>query len=253
MRCILVITAFFALAFANTEKIIIHTTENPLINNDAVTIALLESWAQRNDWPALNAPYTSIADTIRPRSALEDGPNPINPENPHYEFQNEIPFQRWYRLHGLQDGGGYEARISYPATSPTDFRLTLLNHSQLYSILNDPTQYGSSHTTEFNDFVESESDTSIDEGLVHNTTLFLLVEGNYTGISMVKGVEFRPVKYNIALEKLHMGFIPNQAYKLAISLLVAVGFGAVFVVPAVWNHIGYVSNDHNIKLQKKRT
>lgn len=49
-----------------------------------------------------------------------------------------------------------------------------------------------------------------------------------------------------------MGFIPNQAYKLAISLVVAIGFGAVFVVPAVWNHISDVAKDGITKAHKKQ-
>jgi hypothetical protein len=117
MKYLLAITAFITLAFANTEKNIFRTAETSSLNaNDATIISQLESWAERNAWPVLNPPYTAFADTIRPRSALEDGPNPLNPENPHYEFQYEIPFQRWYRVHGLQPYGGYEARISYPAT-----------------------------------------------------------------------------------------------------------------------------------------
>ncbi|CAO3687710.1 unnamed protein product [Umbelopsis vinacea] len=135
--------------------------------------------------------------------------------------------------------------------SPTDFRITLLNHSELYAILSDPIQYGSSNAADFNDFVDSESDSSSGVDWNKNITLFLFVEGNYTGISTVEGVEFRPVKYNIALEQLHMGFIPNQAYKLAISLVVAIGFGAVFVVPAVWNHISDVTKDDITKTHKK--
>jgi hypothetical protein len=119
MKCLLVITAFIALVAANTEKIIFHTTESPLSENYANTITHTDAWAERNAWPILRAPFTTLADTIRPQSSLNEGPNPINPENPHYEFQSEIPFQRWYRVHGLIEGGGYEARISYPATVNT--------------------------------------------------------------------------------------------------------------------------------------
>jgi hypothetical protein len=116
MRCLLAISAFIALVSANTEKIIFHTTESPLSENNPSTITHIDAWAERNEWPVLRAPFTTLEDTIRPQSSLDEGPNPINPENPHYEYQSEIPFQRWYRIRGLIEGGGYETRISYPAT-----------------------------------------------------------------------------------------------------------------------------------------
>jgi hypothetical protein len=74
----------------------------------------------------------------------------------------------------------------------------LLNHTELYNILIDPTKYGSSNTDSFNDFIESEKElrSNLDE-IDSEIWMFLLVAGNYTGISTVEGVEFRPVKYNI--------------------------------------------------------
>ncbi|KAI8579163.1 hypothetical protein K450DRAFT_243069 [Umbelopsis ramanniana AG] len=254
MKCLLAISAFLALVSANTEKIIFHTTESPLSTNDPTTVTHIDAWAERNGWPILRAPFTTLADSIRPQSSLDEGPNPINPENPHYEFQSEIPFQRWYRVRGLIEGGGYEARISYPATSPTDFSLELLNHTQLYNILSDPLKYGSSNADGFKDFIDTDTETNNNpDDLDSEIWMFLLVEGNYTGISIVEGVEFRPVKYNIALEQLHMGFIPNQAYKLAISLLLVIGLGSFVVAPKFYAHIEDAANDHTAQVHKKRS
>jgi hypothetical protein len=82
----------------------------------------------------------------------------------------------------------------------------LLNHSELYAILSDPIQFGSSNAADFNDFVDSESDSSSGVDWNKNITLFLFVEGNYTGISTVEGVEFRPVKYNIGKSEAETAF-----------------------------------------------
>lgn len=73
----------------------------------------------------------------------------------------------------------------------------LLNYTQVYSILNDPILHGSSNSAEFQDFLESDND--MDLKVLHDMkyTLYLFVEGNYTGVSTVEGVEFRPVKYNL--------------------------------------------------------
>lgn len=253
MRTLLYQAALIALVWANTEKIIFHGSKEIESAHDPHTYHHVNSWAERKAWPALQAPYASHPDSIRPRSALDDGHNPINAEDPHYEYQNEIPFQRWYRLQGIQSGGGYEARISYPATSPTDFKIMLLNYTQVYSILNDPILHGSSNSAEFQDFLESDND--MDLKVLHDMkyTLYLFVEGNYTGVSTVEGVEFRPVKYNLALEQLHLGFIPNQAYKLAISLLIVVGLGVFFVVPGFWRHIMTTISEDASAERKKRT
>jgi hypothetical protein len=73
-----------------------------------------------------------------------------------------------------------------------------LNYTQLYNILSDPTKYGSSNADGFKDFVDSESEVHNNpDDLDSEIWMFLLVEGNYTGISTVEGLEFRPVKYNI--------------------------------------------------------
>jgi hypothetical protein len=72
--------------------------------------------------------------------------------------------------------------------------------------LSDPIQFGSSNAADFNDFVDSESDSSSGVDWSKNITLFLFVEGNYTGISTVEGVEFRPVKYNIGKSEAETAF-----------------------------------------------
>ncbi|KAM3584604.1 hypothetical protein VKS41_003412 [Umbelopsis sp. WA50703] len=129
----------------------------------------------------------------------------------------------------------------------------LLNYSQLHDMLSDPILHGSSNSAEFRDFLESDTELDFNNQPDMNCILYLFVEGNYTGVSTVEGVEFRPVKYNLALEQLHLGFIPNQAYKLAISLLLVVGLGIFLIVPAFWTHItSTVAKDASID-RKKRT
>lgn len=116
MRTLFYQAVLITLVWANTEKIIFHGPKELESAHDPYRYHHVNSWAERKAWPTLFAPYASHPDSIRPRSALDEGPNPINAEDPHYEYQNEIPFQRWYRLQGIQSDGGYEARISYPAT-----------------------------------------------------------------------------------------------------------------------------------------
>jgi len=50
-----------------------------------------------------------------------------------------------------------------------------------------------------------------------------------------------------------MGFIPNQAYKLAISLLLVIGLGAFVIAPKFYTHIEDAANDHTTKIHKKRS
>jgi hypothetical protein len=116
MRTLLFQLVLIASVWANTEKIIFHGTKELDSAHDSKKFHHINSWAGRKAWPTLHAPYASHPDSIRPRSASGEGPSPINAEDPHYEYQDEIPSQRWYKLRGIQSDGGYEARISYPAT-----------------------------------------------------------------------------------------------------------------------------------------
>jgi hypothetical protein len=79
----------------------------------------------------------------------------------------------------------------------------LLNYSQLHDMLSDPILHGSSNSAEFRDFLESDTELDFNNQPDMNCILYLFVEGNYTGVSTVEGVEFRPVKYNLGKYTCH--------------------------------------------------
>jgi hypothetical protein len=80
-------------------------------------------------------------------------------------------------------------------------------------MLIDPIKYGSSNADGFKEFASSEIEAlNTPDDLDSEIWMFLLVEGNYTGISTVEGVEFRPVKYNIG--KLNITFTMRSSWSV---------------------------------------
>ncbi|KAI9481328.1 MAG: hypothetical protein EXX96DRAFT_455553, partial [Benjaminiella poitrasii] len=110
----------------------------------------------------------------------------------------------WYQLNDLKDGAKYEVRISYPAITPADFQLKILNKCKT-------------------------------ENNLWSYTLQLSAE--CTGVSNLKGIEFQPVTYNLVLETLYFGFLFYQAYKIVIAILLVLCIGQFLLVPYIRNLI----------------
>ncbi|KAG2223473.1 hypothetical protein INT45_001221, partial [Circinella minor] len=105
--------------------------------------------------------------------------------------------QHWYTLDKLQTDMNYEVRISYPATSPTDFYLTL------YRICNN------------------------------DNKRYLLVQGDYAGVSNIPGIESSPVTYDIVLENLYLGFLFYQVYKISAAIVIVLLLGQFVILPKI--------------------
>ncbi|KAG2232371.1 hypothetical protein INT48_007386 [Thamnidium elegans] len=105
-----------------------------------------------------------------------------------------------YNLSGLNDRSSYEVRISYPAITPADFYVQIISACQ-------------------------SSD---------GTLLYILeVFAKYTGVSHIQGMESRPVIFDLVLEKLYLGVLFYQVYKIVIAIVTVIGLGQFLLIPYV--------------------
>ncbi|KAI9275667.1 hypothetical protein BDA99DRAFT_496153 [Phascolomyces articulosus] len=154
----------------------------------------------RQDGHVLNPPYSTTQRVIIPHS-------------PNTTITPSLS-QHWYILDELRTDMNYELRISYPATSPTDFKLTL---------------YQVCHKDNGNDN--------------KNERRIVLVEADYAGVSNIPGMESAPVKYDIVLENLYLGFLFYQVYKIAAAVAVVLLLGQFIILPKVQRIITQASMD----------
>ncbi|KAI8052340.1 hypothetical protein BDF22DRAFT_655876 [Syncephalis plumigaleata] len=89
--------------------------------------------------------------------------------------------ERWYLLSNITQGERYECRISYGATTPTDFVMSLLRYDEVDSLL----------------FTEQSSETELVEPVMETTQLILRVQAIYAGVSNLPNLSKQPVPYNI--------------------------------------------------------
>ncbi|KAG0360841.1 hypothetical protein BGX24_005475 [Mortierella sp. AD032] len=117
----------------------------------------------------------------------------------------------WYVLKDLDNKASFELRISYPATSPADFDLSVWTLTE----------------------AQEQLPTSVDL-LDHfsENTMFARIKATYTGVSYVSdgnapSPETLPVPFNLVLERLYL-LIPYQALKLAavIAVVAVIGLGS---------------------------
>ncbi|KAF8928639.1 hypothetical protein BGZ47_001495, partial [Haplosporangium gracile] len=122
----------------------------------------------------------------------------------------------WYVLKDLDNKASFELRISYPATSPADFDMSVWTLGEAQERL----------------------PTSIDL-LSHfpENTMFARIKATYTGVSYLSdgkapSPETLLVPFNLVLERLYF-MIPYQALKLAAVIAVVAVSGLGYVVPRV--------------------
>ncbi|KAI8642381.1 hypothetical protein BD408DRAFT_344417 [Parasitella parasitica] len=107
---------------------------------------------------------------------------------------------QWYNLDELKDSASYEIRISYPAITPADFRLNIINSCK-------------------------RADGSL--------SYTLQVSAKYTGVSQIKEMANQPVIYDLVLENLYLGFLFYQVYKIAIAIIVVLLIGYLLWMPYI--------------------
>ncbi|KAI8089507.1 uncharacterized protein BX664DRAFT_349896 [Halteromyces radiatus] len=100
-----------------------------------------------------------------------------------------------YPLQDLTPQSTYEVRLSYPATVPTDFQLSL--------ICNDTDIQG------------------------------VLIQGHYAGVSREPGMENVPVPVDIVLEKLAFGIVYHGIYKIILMIGLVLTLGYFIILPRI--------------------
>ncbi|CAG8566835.1 3391_t:CDS:2 [Paraglomus brasilianum] len=134
-------------------------------------------------------------------------------------FSQSEDKERWYILDELEQGHTYEARVSYAASSPTEFVMEILGMEETATILKE------------RGVLEELADHK--DAKVNTTRRVLRVRAIYAGVSIVPGRESQAIKYNIVLETLTYG-IPYVAIKLVIVLIAIIGVSLFLIVPSVW-------------------
>ncbi|KAI8388403.1 uncharacterized protein BYT42DRAFT_559949 [Radiomyces spectabilis] len=196
---------------ANTEKLIftVHPTRSTCSLTEIASI-------QTDKVPILSPPYTRLQNAIIP---FHDPPNPAVTASKH-----------WYQLKDLQSDASYECRISYPAITPADFSVSLLDPCDA---LNHP------------DFPLNPK--AVKTATQSTLTKWVLVEANYTGVSNIPLVEYTPVVYDIVLENLYAGFLFHQVYKIVLAIVGVLVLGQWWVIPSLKKLIISIVNDKSQK------
>ncbi|KAF9190848.1 hypothetical protein BGZ51_008133 [Haplosporangium sp. Z 767] len=139
---------------------------------------------------------------------------------------------KWYVLKGLEDGVSFELRVSYPATSPADFEMSVWTLQEAQEHL--------SKDIRLVDFFEEQ-------------TMFARIKATYTGVSYRSysehdsskgdaGPEELPVPFNLVLERLYF-MIPYQALKLAVVIAVVAVAGVGFLGPRIHQWLGEIASN----------
>lgn len=136
------------------------------------------------------------------RMLLAPTDNTLDPIESLYSLQStnttESDRHRWYKLTGLKNDASYELRVSYAATTPADFHITIYRLGQLSN--------------------------SID--------LVAHITADYEGVSIYPEMQNRPIPFVLTLEERILGLVPLQAIKLATVLIPVLLFG--FFVATPW-------------------
>ncbi|KAF8939568.1 hypothetical protein BGZ58_009356 [Dissophora ornata] len=220
--------------YANTEKVI-FTANHASTPAAELGIRGSDAAAQRmvnpSQWKRLSSPHTIIrAETLLPSFYENDiaissqlkrlAPSPTSLLSGLVkDIAGGVDLKdrdfKWYVLEGLEDGASFELRISYPATSPADFEMTVWTLDQVQGLVPNSTHLFEQFTQE---------------------TMFARIKATYTGVSYrsdgISGPETLPVPYNLVLERLYL-LIPYQALKLAAVIIIAVIVGLGFVAPNI--------------------
>ncbi|XP_074623480.1 uncharacterized protein LOC141881586 [Acropora palmata] len=119
-----------------------------------------------------------------------------------------------YHLVQLKPGRRYELRVSYDATTPTDFCIHLMSKDALGTFTR--------RLLNIEKIVFDNQKTVVEQ--------FANVTAIRTGVPLQPASLTNPVVYNIVLEELFMG-IPWQVWKLAVIVLLISFFIVKYLVP----------------------
>ncbi|KAF9976472.1 hypothetical protein BGZ73_008540 [Actinomortierella ambigua] len=178
-------------------------------------------------WPRLLSPHMLIRrETLQPSYSREEDlvhrlkENPSSSED--YWKNREI---KWYVLGELDQGAGYELRVSYPSTSPADFIMKVWT------------------LAEAQEYWQGSGNNAIDLAahFPSDTTMLASIKAIYTGVSYQHGPESLPIPYNLVLERLYFAVVPFQALKLALAIAVVVVVGFVVLIPKIHRYLIYVA------------
>jgi hypothetical protein len=130
--------------------------------------------------------------------------------------ERHVGYEHWYLLDGLETGTSYTCRVSYAATTPTDFYLTVHD--------------------------EADARPHLEAGLLEEAVdlpsgqnrRFLRVRAVATGIPVEHNAPVpSTVVYQLTLEKLYLNVLPNQVPALTVVLLLVTLISWLVVVPTV--------------------
>ncbi|KAJ2858640.1 hypothetical protein J3B02_000020 [Coemansia erecta] len=203
-RLFLALLAITSLVQANTE--IRHFRPsgyaNPAINPAEVLQTLASHLPEQTK---LTAPYSST--DIQTISSVQS--------------TNSTKRQRenWYLLQNLHIGHSYEVRVSYAATTPSDFLIDLYTLDSLAST--------------FDLSLGTKSDRQKAEDIDGTVAMYARVTAVYSGVSAIMDdMQNARIAYRFVLEK-HVLGLPYQALKLIAAIIVVLGISFLVVVPRV--------------------
>eukprot|EP01112_Ceratiomyxa_fruticulosa_P007084 TRINITY_DN1829_c0_g1_i1.p1 TRINITY_DN1829_c0_g1~~TRINITY_DN1829_c0_g1_i1.p1 ORF type:complete len:199 (+),score=41.07 TRINITY_DN1829_c0_g1_i1:317-913(+) len=136
-----------------------------------------------------------------------------------------------YKLEQLQASSHYEVRISYPATSPTDFIIQLVTE--------DSETFDTGRDLLNTEKVMFQTDSKgkilgkFPSSPLSQTTLqppYVIVTAKYAGVSYLPNMEKEEVVYDIVLETLLKG-APFDVIKIAVVVVLGLIFVVAVVIP----------------------
>ncbi|KAJ1979869.1 hypothetical protein H4R35_001350 [Dimargaris xerosporica] len=218
-----------SLAFGNIEKRIFSVTDPVASSLQTWIEDLAPEYSWRLLWPQYTIHTHQQLLPFPPELANLTYYSPAHQllQTSQLEAAQWLPAEQWYVLAKLDPARLYEVRVSYPASQPFDFELELFSPHLVLEQLNVTLPLPPEDSTQ----------ASI------TATQFLRVRALYAGVSHLPNREKQPVAFNIVLEQLYF-YIPFQAYKLVLVILLVVGF-AVFVANPIATQTIVSLRDHD--------
>ncbi|KAJ1833003.1 hypothetical protein LPJ63_003085 [Coemansia sp. RSA 2711] len=122
----------------------------------------------------------------------------------------------WYCLRDLEHGHSYELRVSYAATTPSDFNIDIFTGAEMQRLFN-----------------------------ASDLATHAKVTASYAGVSNVPGMENVHIPYIFVLDA-HVWGLPTQALKLIAVLAVVIAFSLLFVTPRLVAAINSVLSEPDV-------
>ncbi|KAJ1954537.1 hypothetical protein EC988_002378 [Linderina pennispora] len=134
--------------------------------------------------------------------------------------------EKWYLLSSLEGGSSYELRLSYAATSPTEYQVSVFSLDEVVVMYN---------------LTQAQVTPA---GKVQSAAMLARVTARHAGVSVHAVPDLDLTQFNIALDKLVLG-VPAQAFRLVLIILVVVLFSIFWAVPKAVSAIDAIVNNEN--------